>query len=391
MKFQIRVILIRKMKRIVFIDAVWKARTEQFMLDRVLYDNMKFSIGDILTIECEKGKNQRGTDVWIINDILDSKEPQLRPSFSLNMIDSLKRRQFLRAVLGRDNLLVWRFRQTLVRDISRYLWDSGLVQVDTNALMVNRGTSTAIPIRCNGGHIEQRFLKITHEVELKKIALTTMNSVFDFSHAFRDTYDTVFRTDEIMMLEGVLIEKDVRVLSRIVLDILEIARNVANEIGVPYLKDFDNVSVIDFDKVERTPGKSAEETYQDYISGIVTPTLICNAPINSPFVLKNNGRCVETIIYARNEFKEADRSKRVTSFYHGYEDETAYASINESFLLQKMRLKALGIDADLPKDYLEMLQYGSPGTISFGFGFDRFLAIFLDLPSIQEIIHVIGL
>lgn len=391
MKIQIRVILVRKMKSVVFIDAVWNAQTEQFMLDREVYDGVKFSIGDILTVEYQKGQNSKGQDVWLITGILEVREPLLRPAFSLNKIDNLKRRQFLRAVLGRDNLNIWRFRQIFIREIERYLWDSGLTRVDTNILMVNRGTSNAIPIRCMGNNIEQHYLKITHEVELKKIALATMNSVFDFSHVFRDTYETVIRTDEIMLLEGVLIENDTRVLSRIILDILEIARNVANETETPYLKDYDNVAVVDFDTVECAPGTTREETYQDYVNGITTPTLIYNAPINSPFVLKRNGRCVETIFHTQSKFKEMDGCDRVTSFYHGYEDENSYSAIRESFLSQQMKLKAQGIDADLPDDYLKMLQYGSPGTISFGFGLDRFIGVFLDCTSIQEIVHVIGM
>ena len=120
--------------------------------------------------------------------------------------------------------------------------------------------------------------------------------------------------------------------------------------------------------------------YKEIADSTMEPTIFINAPIYSPFVKGKNDS-------ERREVKIIVDGK---SFYHGYIDENDPDIIVSEFEKQKIDLAVRGIDADLPKDYIHLLQYGAPVTISFGFGFDRFLTSFLKKESIQEIVHLIG-
>lgn len=380
--FQARAVLIRKHKTVTFIDALFEGSMLQMMLPvGIIPNGFEINVGDIFEAHCTQELNKSGRLVWVAGTVRIVSRCKVNVSYEMkNCRDIMKLNRGM-AILGRDNLKLWKFRSEFLDEVSELMGQLGITRAYSSALMEYRGTSTAEPFSCKGRFSERNYLKITHEIELKKTCILTMRSVFDLSFVYRDTYCSTKHVPEIMLLEGIILGNNVNGLVEIVRKIVELSIQLAKDMDIPYDTRFENIAIEDCAQMFNPSQENFQERFDHYADSICAPTIIINAPINSPFVRTDNDGVKREVKFFVNH----------TSFYHGYSDENSYEILLSAFEAQFKALIEKGIYAELPVDYLELLRLGSPETYSFGFGVDRFLTHFLMSDSIQRIAHPLGI
>lgn len=381
-KFQARAILTRKHKTVIFIEALCEGEVLQVMVPRgIMPDGFDINVGDIFEAQCTQERNRSNRLVWAAHTVRLVSNCGINVSHEIkNCKDILKLNRGM-AILGRDNVKTWRFRSEFLNQIAALMVQLGMTRAYSSALMEYRGTSTATPFSCCGQFYEHAFLKITHEIELKKTCILTMQSVFDLAYVYRDTYRSTKHVPEIMLLEGVIVGNEVNNLVDLVRKIVELAILLARKYDVPYDVRFENIAIVDFSQMVDPTQEDYQERFSRYSNDISTPTIVVNAPIESPFVrIDDTGTKHEVKFFVNH-----------TSFYHGYADENTYEVLRDAFQSQQEALVQKGVPAELPSDYLELLKMGAPETYSFGFGIDRFLTHFLMSDSIQRIAYLLGI
>ena len=92
---------------------------------------------------------------------------------------------------------------------------------------------------------------------------------------------------------------------------------------------------------------------------------------------------------AKNKKEDPLLSERFELFMGGMEVANAYSELNDP-IEQKNRfieeIKSNKEGKDLDEDYVEALEYGMPPAAGLGIGIDRLVMIFLDQPSIRDVI-----
>ena len=376
MKIQFRVINIRKHKTVEFLDGISNAKVIQFMISKELLADIVINVGDIVATNSEYGQNNTGKTILIISEIISITHPNKVPTYALETED-IKRIKELQCMLGRKNGTIWVYKNQLRVKIEDYLSKAGMQNYISSIVMNERGTSIAKPLECFGDFIEKKYLKITHELELKKASILTMSSVYDFSYVFRDAYETTKNISQILLLEGVILSDDDQELIKLIFDFVRIAIDLAKEYKIEYDVRFEELEVIDISYIDSIYNM---ESYKAFLRSIRHPSILVNAPIDSPFVKPKDGD--------RREIKFVCDG---IGMFHGYLDEIDFNTIKSAFDIQQEMLRKNGTDAKAPRDYIRLLEYGSPQTVSFGFGYDRFLEKILMLNSIGEIAHIIGI
>lgn len=377
---QFRVILLRRHKTVTFIDGIVNGTVQNFMLQNCL-TMPSLNIGDIVCVECRKEMNRSQKEVWVIYRLQLVSECSGGVSYSINNIKDQLKRNRIKALLGGSNLNIWLFRNRFIDELRKLMYEFGMISANSTLLMDYRGTSTAIPFECWAKYTGKKYMKITHEVELKKAAILTLSSVFDLSYVYRDVYDTKKRLSEIMLLEGILISDDPEVLVDILLAICKRAIELAKAMAIDYDDRFEHITVLDASKEISKAVISAPKKYKEYLNSIDYPTIIINSPIDSPFVKADKNGCKKEVKFIVNG----------TSPYHGYVDENSYDKLYAEFNFQLQDLEEEVSENALPIDFLDILKYGSPNTVSFGMGLDRFVTQLLMCGNIYDVAHSLGL
>ena len=94
--------------------------------------------------------------------------------------------------------------------------------------------------------------------------------------------------------------------------------------------------------------------------------IVSNAPTDSPLGLSDaDGLVVETKWLLDGH-----------GLGHGYADEYRSKILRDSFLQQQQYLQDFKMEAELPEDYLKVLEYAGIPTYSFNLGIDRYLDCF---------------
>lgn len=372
-----RILTVREHKTMTFCDSYsYELHRQQLMISNDISSDYKLSVGTVINAEWHFDINRRRNQVVFIDKIIDVFLPQKTnpyKSFAEGEEKVIIKNWLVNGLNGGVELLKWKHNVLLIGFIQDYLSDLGIMQVNTPILTSFRGTSVANPAFVRGDYIGEQYIKITHELELKKLAYLTLAPVFEFGYVVRDRYVTKTGLNEFLMLEAVLPCDFNFDLKLFYLKVIEEAIRLADEIGLKYNPMFNEISVIDVLEEYKKENKVYDSHIYNEIYNIILENnkhvILMNAPLDSPLGQKNEfGMPVET------QWNLCDHG-----IGHGYMDEYRTDILVQEFSRQKDYLKSKGVEAQLPEDYLEYCMYASIPTFSFNLGIERFNQFFFEI------------
>lgn len=371
-----RILTIRRHKLVTFCDAYsYDLFRQQLLIQNDLLEECTLKVGSVIDAIWHYDISKRGDKVISIDritNIYDVEKNVSYKSFGYMDNDNVIDDQFVNGINGGVQLKKWKFKFDLISEVENELVTRGINRIYTPILTKYRGTSQVSPVEVNGKYIGKQYIKITHELELKKNTYMTLAPVFEIGYVARDRYETLTGKNEFLTLEGVLPLDHSFDLPGFYLQVLDKAKRIAEAIGLEYNKKFDHIEIIDVLEIYNSKYKEfTKEKYLEFfnrMSDSYEHVIFINAPLDSPLGLSGKeGVPLET------QWNLNDHG-----IGHGYIDEYRIQKLLDEFYKQQRRLKINGIDAELALDYIKYCTYGAIPTYSFNLGIERFVEFFLE-------------
>ncbi len=329
-----------------------------------------------------------------------------------------QRRRYLDLMSNEETRRTFMIRSKAIASIRRFLDARGFLEVETPILQESESGAAARPFVTHFNAIEEdRVLRISLELHLKRLVIGGFDKVFEIGRNFRNEGMSFKHNPEFTMMETYEAYADYSDVARMVEDMLSTVAievlgttkvefreqeidlappwrrvtflDAMREYGGPDLEVFSDADSLRAELRRRgvdAPdsagyGKLADEAMSTYIEpNLIQPTFLLDYPVElSPLAKRKPGnpRLVE----------------RFECFMAGFECGNAYTELNDPIeqrarFDEQVALKAAGDDevelAD--DDFLFALEHGMPPTGGFGMGIDRFVMLLTGQPSIREVI-----
>lgn len=383
-----RLIAIRIHKNFVFCDSFNdKYEKIQLAIPADIFKTLNLKVGSVISANYQISKNKYGDDLLLVNDIYSVINHEKNISFkSINTrLSSINQSSFISALNGGVNLKYWEMKQKLLEEIRKFLINRSFLEVNTSLLMDNRGTSIVNPMKVNSKYSGTKYLKITHELELKKLCYITLKSLFEIGYVARDVYSTSKSANQYLTFELVAPIENTLSAEELYIYVYELAIKLAKTYGISYNELFDKIETIDVLKLyllnrKKFDKKEFLEFYKKLLEEEKNIIYI-NAPVDTPLAKESEyGIPLET---------KWSIGKR--GIGHGYYDQNQISTIENLFKIQQKELKEKGIESSVDKEYLMTLMYAGINTKSLNIGVDRFMYKFLNLEHEEKAIKILGL
>ena len=329
-----------------------------------------------------------------------------------------QRRRYLDLMSNEETRRVFTIRSKVVSTVRRFLDGRGFLEVETPVLQEFAGGAAARPFKTYFNALEEdRMLRISLELHLKRLVVGGFERVYELGRIFRNEGLGFKYNPEFTMLEtyqsyadyndvAAMVEEMISSVALEVLGTMKVTFR-ENEIDLtpPWrrvtmheaLRDYAGLELEAFPNAETLSveltrrgldfnphagyGKLVDEAMSHYVEPkLIQPTFLLDYPIElSPLAKRrlDNPRLVE----------------RFEVFLGGIEAGNAYTELNDPVdqrarFEEQLALKAAGDDeAELmDEDFLFALEHGMPPTGGFGMGIDRLLMILTGQTSIREVI-----
>ena len=260
-----RILTIRKHKTVTFCDAYsYELFRTQIMISNSILEDRNIIIGTVLDCIWHYEINRSGNEVVYVDKINNITSPLKNVSYKSFDItnENVKLKDvFSNELNGGIKLRQHRWYLELISAIRKYLERQGILMVSTPILSKNRGTSVVNPAKVLGDYLGTQYIKITHELELKKLSFLLLTPVFELGYVVRDRYVTQTGRNQFLTLEGVVPQGNFFNLTKFYLFVVEKSRQIATDLGLKYNTEFDSIVCIDlkkeFEKHEKFFSKEA--------------------------------------------------------------------------------------------------------------------------------------
>ena len=384
-------------------------------------DFKKSDIGDIYGVKGYAFRTKTGEISIHAEEItLLSKSLQILPEkfHGLTDTDTRYRQRYVDLIMNKDSKDVFIKRSLMMREIRNFLAGRDFMEVETPMLVENAGGAAARPFLTHYNALgEERKLRISLELYLKRLIVGGLERVFEIGRVFRNEGVDARHNPEFTLMElyqaytdyeGMmeLTESMFRYLAEKVVGSTKISYNgVEIDLGKPFERltmtdavkkyagiDFDTVADDEAAKaLAREKGIEFEDRHKkgDILNlffeefceeNLIQPTFIMDHPIEiSPLTKK----------------KPSDPTKveRFELFINGWEMCNAYSELNdpidqrERFAAQDANAEAGDDEAEhTDEDFLNALEIGMPPTGGIGYGLDRLCMLLTDSAAIRDVL-----
>lgn len=334
-------------------------------------------------------------------------------------VEVRQRKRYLDLMANEETRQVFTTRSKVVSAIRRFLDARGFLEVETPVLQEEPGGAAARPFKTYYNALdEERFLRISLELHLKRLIVGGFERVYELGRIFRNEGLSTRHNPEFTMLELYQAYADYHDIAALVEEMVSTVAQEAlgsmvftfrgNEIDLtpPWrrvtlhdaLRQYGQLELDDFPtepelRVElrrrAVPGipevggwgKLVDTAMGQYVEpNLIQPTFLLDYPVElSPLAKRKPGnpRLVE----------------RFEPFIGGFEAGNAYTELNDpidqrSRFEEQMRLRNAGDDEVelFDEDFVFALEHGMPPTGGLGIGIDRLLMILTEQPSIRDVI-----
>ncbi|MBA4181282.1 MAG: lysine--tRNA ligase [Anaerolinea sp.] len=422
-----RVVARRDMGKATFIDLQDGAGRLQVLLrqnalEDGLYDALRLiDLGDFIGVHgvpmrTRTGQPTVGASRWTM--LAKALHAPPEKYHGLADVEIRQRKRYLDLMANEETRRTFTIRSRTIAAIRRFLDARGFLEVETPILHESESGAAARPFLTHFNALdEDRVLRISLELHLKRLVIGGFERVYEIGRNFRNEGMSFKHNPEFTMIETYEAYADYLDVARMVeemvssaaLEVLGTTRvtfrdreidfappwrrvtfyEAMREYGGPDLEEFRDTLSLRRELLHRgieAPltagyGKLADEAMSHYIEpNLIQPTFLMDYPVElSPLAKRKPGnpRLVE----------------RFECFIGGFEFGNAYTELNDPVEQRarfddQLALQAAG-DAEvelLDDDFLFALEHGMPPTGGFGMGIDRLIMLFTGQSSIREVI-----
>lgn len=354
-------------------------------------------LGDILGIEGEVFRTRRGeTSVAVTGFTLLATAIQPPPEkfHGLADVETRFRQRYADLIANPEVGQLFRKRSAIVREMRRFLDDTGFVEVETPMMQPLAGGAAARPFITHHNALDiELYLRIAPELYLKRLVVGGMEKVYEVNRNFRNEGVDTRHNPEFTMMELYqayadyhdMMDLTENLISTIALAVNGTTKVTFGEHELDLAPPWRRATMRDLVKeqigLEIPGGMDLYEAFENGVeSNLIQPTFVMDFPVeNSPLAKRKN--------------EEPGLTYRFELFIGGQEIGNAFSELNdpldqeERFRTQAQQkakgdLEAQAYDAD----YVRALQYGLPPTGGLGIGIDRLVMLLTNNTSIREII-----
>lgn len=385
--------------KLIFYDLVDESgKIQLFCLDI----NPQVKIGDIISCSGTVFKTTAG-EISVKIKELSLLAPIIRSLpekwHGLKDVEERYRMRYVDLIANPEVKEIFKTRTKVLTEMRNFLDDHGFMEVETPILQPIYGGASAKPFITKHNKLdEDRYLRISNELYLKRLIVGGFEKIYEVSRDFRNEGVSRFHNPEFTQIEFYWAYVDYEELMRFTQEMINyLLSKVENKSGFDFSKiqkiSFHDAMLketgIDTDKVTEKElkvegiglGAKLDNLYKEKVRPkIIEPTFITDYPS-------------EMIALAK---KKEDNPRYIASFQllvNGVELLKAYNELNdpvdqtnrwndEVALAKKGAETAMQFD----KDYIRALEYALPPVAGWGMGIDRFVQIITNQPCIKDVI-----
>ncbi len=422
-----RVVAQRGMGRASFLDVLDGTGRLQALIRRnavgeEAYERLKLlDLGDFVAVQgspmrTRTGEATVGATSWqVITKALRAPPEKFH---GLTDVEIRQRQRYLDLLANEETRDTFRVRSRIVAAIRRHLDERDYLEVETPVLQEEAGGAAARPFLTHSQALgEDRYLRISLELHLKRLLVGGYERVYEIGRIFRNEGFSQRHNPEFTMLElyeaygdygtmATLVEELVSTVAEEVLGTTTVSFG-GNEIDfappwrrlgyVEALREYGDFDLDAFGETEalreelRRRGLDApSEAGRGKLIDIAASALVEPHLIQPTFLLDYP---VELSPLAKRKAGSAGLVERFEAFVGGFEFANAYSELNdpvdqrERFEAQQALLLAGDDEVELAdEDFLVALEHGMPPAGGLGFGIDRLVMLLTGQTSIREVI-----
>jgi len=422
-----RVVARRDMGKATFLDLQdghgrIQVLVRQNQLGDDLYDSLRLiDLGDFIgvhgsPIRTRTGQPSVGASAWtMLAKALHSPPEKYH---GLTDAEAKQRQRYLDLMANEETRRTFTIRSKVIAGIRRYLDGRGFLEVETPILHESESGAAARPFVTHFESIgEDRVLRISLELHLKRLLIGGFERVYEIGRNFRNEGMSFKHNPEFTMMETYEAYADYNDVARMVeemvsgvaLDVLGTTtvtfRDYEISLAPPWrritfydaLREYGGLDLGQFPDAERLRaellrrglelppgagyGKLCDEAMSHYVEpNLIQPTFLMDYPIElSPL--------------AKRKADDPRLVERFECFVAGFELGNAYTELNDPIeqrarFDRQLELRADGDDEVelVDEDFLFALEHGMPPTGGFGMGIDRLIMVLTGQNSIREVI-----
>lgn len=384
-------------------------------------DFKKSDVGDILGVKGYVFKTKTG-EISVHAEEVTLLSKSLRPLpekyHGLKDTEARYRQRYLDLIMNQDVRQTFEKRSQILKEIRAFLAKKDFMEVETPLLVENAGGAAARPFFTHYNALdEERKLRISLELYLKRLIVGGFERVFEIGRVFRNEGVDTRHNPEFTLMELYQAYTDYNGMMALTEEMLRhLAEKVCgsavityNGIEFDFSKPFKRITMIDavkeysgvdFNEIKTNEAakeiaKSKNIAFEEHHKRgdiinlffeefceekLIQPTFVTDHPIEiSPLTKKKLG------------FE--DRVERFELFINSWEICNAYSELNdpidqeERFKAQDMLSEAGDEEANhTDEDFLTALEIGMPPTGGIGYGIDRLVMLLTDSSSIRDVI-----
>lgn len=380
-----------------------------------------YDIGDIVGVKGEVFKTKTG-EISVRAEVITllSKSLQILPEkfHGLQDIDMRYRQRYVDLIMNENSKNVFIKRSKILQEIRNFLSGRDFMEVETPMLVENAGGAAARPFTTYYNALdEERKLRISLELYLKRLIVGGLERVYEIGRVFRNEGVDTRHNPEFTLMElyqaytdynGMmeLTESMFRYLAEKVCGTTKIMyQGTEIDMGAPFRRltmtdaikeqcgvDFDQIRDLEAARAaakehniqfeERHKVGDIENLFFEEFceEKLIQPTFILDHPVEiSPLTKK----------------KPSDPSKveRFELFIYGREMANAYSELNDPIdqrerFAEQDALSAAGDEEaqHTDEDFLNAMEIGMPPTGGIGYGIDRLVMLLTDSPAIRDVL-----
>ena len=384
-------------------------------------DFKKYDVGDVIGVKGFVFKTKTG-EISVHAEEVTLLTKSLRPLpekyHGLKDTEARYRQRYLDLIMNQDVRNTFEKRSQILKEIRSFLAEKDFMEVETPLLVENAGGAAARPFFTHYNALdEERKLRISLELYLKRLIVGGFERVFEIGRVFRNEGVDTRHNPEFTLMELYQAYTDYNGMMDLTEEMFRyLAEKVCgsavisyNGIELDFSKPFKRITMLDAVK-EYSGVDFSEITTDEAAKAIATEKNIAFEPhhkrgdiinlffeefceekmVQPTFVMDHP---VEISPLSKKKPGAEDRVERFELFINTWEMCNAYSELNdpidqrERFAAQDALAAAGDEEANhTDEDFLTALEYGMPPTGGIGYGIDRLVMLLTDSASIRDVL-----